>query len=267
MIPARNEQTNLYKTLLSLFEQTVKPSQVVLVNDNSIDNTREVGQSFGCNVIDYPFNHKENWVGSFKLAAILNEGFKALDSDLDYIMILGADHILPKNYIEKITDRMNVSDSIVIASGMILGEWSTTPRGSGRIIKAHYWKKIGSCYPMNYGYEGYALYKALSLGYEIKYYSDIHTTTQRKTGNTYKPSMSYNYGKAMQALGYTSSYALGRCFVNTKRKGLKHGIAMLKGYRSNHVTPYEKELVDFVKESHKLNRSHIKRLFTYLVKS
>jgi hypothetical protein len=83
---------------------------------------------------------------------------------------------------------------------------------------------------MNWGYESYILYKALQLGFEIEVFADIHTSVSRETTTNYNPKMFFNYGKAMQALGYSNLYTIGRCFVISKRKGIRSGLSMYKGY-------------------------------------
>jgi ubiquinone/menaquinone biosynthesis C-methylase UbiE len=181
-------------------------------------------------------------------------------------MILGADHLLPNNYIETMINRMESRPKLVIASGKIDNEWIVSPRGSGRLIKTSFFKKVGSVYPINWGFESYILYKALQLGYEIDVFADVLTETQRPTSTNYKPKMFYNHGKAMQALGYPPMYAVGRCLVISKRKGVSNGIAMYKGFLSNHVKHYEKELRDHIKQTHKTKLYHLNRLLTYIFK-
>jgi len=174
IIPARNEQDYLKKTLTSLSNQTHTPAQVIVVNDNSIDETRNIALEFGCEVLDFPYKH-ESWLGDYKLASVRNLGIVMLDKDLDYILMIDADHILPHDYIETMINKMESKPKVVIASGKIDGEWIVSPRGSGRMIKMFYWKKIGSVYPMNYGFDSYILFKAMQLGYEIEVYPEIIT--------------------------------------------------------------------------------------------
>ena len=101
VIPARNEGKHIGNTLAHLFNQTIKPKQVVVVNDYSTDNTKEIAQSKGAQVVDFPFTHP-NWVTTPDLAKVLNLGLEQINpDDFDYTMILGSDHLLPKDYIEQ----------------------------------------------------------------------------------------------------------------------------------------------------------------------
>ena len=52
VIPSHNEETLISLTLQSLVEQTVLPTRIVVVNDNSTDNTKAIVTAF---VSKYPF--------------------------------------------------------------------------------------------------------------------------------------------------------------------------------------------------------------------
>lgn len=62
IIPARDEEVNLPHLLASLQAQTVKPGEIIVVNDASSDRTRETAESFGVRVIDNP-PVPEGWTG------------------------------------------------------------------------------------------------------------------------------------------------------------------------------------------------------------
>ena len=51
IIPARNEERNLPHLLGSLMEQTVRPHEIIVVDDLSEDRTREIAESYGVTVI------------------------------------------------------------------------------------------------------------------------------------------------------------------------------------------------------------------------
>ena len=246
VIIARNEAKNIYDTLNALFQQTMPLKQIILVDDNSIDDTVKIANTFDITILNFPEIH-DNWVTRPELAKIFNYGLAKLDiDDLDFVSIVGADHILSNDYFEQIIERMMIDDSVV-ASGAIQGEIATAPRGSGRVIKKDYWKKIGSQLPVNYGYETYVYVKAMQLGFNVSYYDDIITKTSRKTAITYKPIMFYHYGYAMRALGYPFLHTFLRSILLLKRgKGLKSFGLFLKGYFSNKDTFYEDSLRNFI---------------------
>ncbi|QPC46539.1 glycosyltransferase [Mangrovibacillus cuniculi] len=61
LIPARNEQHNLITLLPTVLGQELV-KEVIVINDQSTDKTREVAESFGATVIDTP-PLPQNWMG------------------------------------------------------------------------------------------------------------------------------------------------------------------------------------------------------------
>ena len=54
IIPARNEQENIEKVILSIKNQLIQPLEVIVVDDSSTDRTKEIALRNGANVIDNP---------------------------------------------------------------------------------------------------------------------------------------------------------------------------------------------------------------------
>ena len=261
VIPALNEEKSIGESIASLQNQILTPYRIIVVNDGSTDATEEIVKSFsGVEII----NRKphESYVGKKELATTFNAGLEKLrdDSNCNYIMILGSDIILPNDYLLKITKRMTENPNIVISSGMIEGEYSIAPRGAGRVVKYEFWKVLGLTYPVNYGFEGYLVLKAKSLGYEVETYNDLTMTTKRKTGQRYDSNLYFYYGLGIKALGYTIPYALGRIIIFGK-KTPKGGLKMLQGFLSNYDQLYELELRQYVKQTQRNNLIHIDRNF------
>ena len=237
IIPARNESKFIRSTLKALIEQTLKPYRIIVVNDGSNDNTHEIAAQNGAEVIDL-VDRGFRATGKPVLAHVLNKGIQAIANDeCNYILILGADHLLPPNYISKLIDLMEDNLGIVIASGTIEGESQRdkAPRGSGRIVRFDFWNQIGLQYPTHFGYESYIIYKALADRHEVRVLRDLVSWSQRPTGKTtdYR-----SYGKAMKALGYHPVYAIGRSLLAFGRTP-KGSIQMLLGYLSSNIEKYD----------------------------
>ena len=221
IIVARNEEKLLPKTLDSLVNQTLKLHKIILVDDGSIDRTAEIAKKYGCIVVRLPY-HEESYVGRPELAERFNRGLELIDEE-DYVLIMGADHVLPKNYVEEIVKKMEADPSLVIAGGHIKGEFydETAVRGSGRVVRVSFWKKVnGLRYPVCWGWESWLIFKAMQLGYKVRCFREITSIVLRKTSLR---KAGY-YGKAMYALGYHWKYALGRSlitFIHSPREGLK----------------------------------------------
>ncbi len=246
LIPARNEEKIISNTINSLLLQELKPKKIIVVNDGSNDNTSQIASSLGCDVIDLPYDGIQG-LDELKMANVYNLGLKNLNSNFDYVMELSADHILPSNYISQIVNEMEKKPNLVISSGKIENEQnqnSLIPRGSGRLVKAQFYKELGLNWPKKYGAESYFVYKAWELGYETKVFDIL--TKARKTGTNYSLSTFVNIGKACKALGYNPFYAIGT-FVNRSIKfgNAKIFFSCLKGWLSK-VEPYDENLRKFI---------------------
>jgi glycosyltransferase involved in cell wall biosynthesis len=268
VIIARNEEKNISKTLECILKQKLKPYRIIVVNDGSTDKTDETISKFDSIEIINQSIRQESFLAKKELAETFNIGLKKLKNDLQcqYVWLSGSDVLYSENYLKDIVSRMEKDPNLVIASGTIENEFSIEPRGSGRIIKCDFWRKIGFCYPQNYGFEGYLLLKANSLGYKTINFQDIVSTTQRKTGFNFNPKKYYFYGLGYKALGYTPFYVLGKSLLFSK-KSPKGAFYILKGFFSRYDDLYEKELRDYVhkiQSNGKFKFNLIKRFFKIL---
>jgi len=267
IMPARNEENFIGKTLAALFDQHTRPSKVIVVNDGSTDRTADIASAAGAEVVDMP-DRGYNVQGMPVLAGVINRGLQQLQArgygnDGDYVLILGADHVLPPNYITAVLDAMAADRKLALCSGVIAGERSIVPRGSGRVVRADFWQSIGFRYPENYGFETYLVLKAQQQGYKVKVLRDLVTQTLRKTGRNYKKSVYISYGKSLRALGYSRLYSAARIGL-VSIKNPKGGFYMLQGYMSGDVQVYDPELRSFLSS---IQHKRIKRYVTNPVKA
>ena len=226
VVSARNEAKRLAYTLDSLFNQAVKPLEVIVVDDGSTDATAQVASKFNCKVIKLPF-HSDSYVGRPELATRFNVGLSEVSGKADYVLVMGADSILPKNYLDCLLLELQLNSSLKIVSGCIVGEDfdSVHPRGSGRLVDAKWWRELnGLQYPVVWGWEVWLQYKALSLGYEAKSCRHLMFRVSRESNMSLKQV--WYHGYSMNALGYFWLYALARCIS----RGPKYGKAMFIGW-------------------------------------
>lgn len=222
---ARNEEPFLQKSVGSWRDQTLKPDKIILVNDGSTDRTGEVARALGCDVVDLPPH--ESLLGRPELANTVNSGLARVSGSADYVVLMGSDHAIPPDYLERLIGRMEADKSIAAASGGILKEAQDTsvPRNSGFAVRAEAWRKLnGMRYPLVWGYELWLLYALNAAGYKTVLFPDITSDIMRST-----KLKGANDGKAMYALGYDWKYALGRVAVNLPHQPL-NSVRMLFGY-------------------------------------
>ena len=262
LIPARNEENNIKKTLESINNQTIKPNSIIVVNDNSVDNTEKIATSTGAKVVNFPYQHK-NWVINGKLGIVFSFGMNFFNKNNSHFVILGADHVLPENYVEEIIKNMK-TDNVDLASGIIENEITNSPRGSGRIFTKRAMDCIEWKYQPNLGFETYALFKIQSENMKTSVYP-ILTKTQRPTGTNYNSKKFYHMGFSYKALGYTSFYGIGRSLTITKKFGMYNGLMFSLGFFSNHKIRYNKKICEQCKNNLKYSWidliNHSKQLF------
>lgn len=245
VIAARNEESYIEKTLQHLLNQTLKPDEIIVVNDGSTDKTAEIARKYNAFVISL---HDRGYgvVGSPVLLKVRNIGLAVLNKrgGFDYVMVLDADHILPRRYLATIISRMEKNPSLVITSGRFLLEkfYPDAPIESGRTYRFKFLRDIGF-FPINYAGEDYPLFKALKMGYKISCFKDLVTWQQRPIKLSRKKL--YYLGKGMRALGYDPLYFIGK-FIFMFLKSLKGAIGMLSGYISSGVQKYP-DLQEFTK--------------------
>ena len=203
VIPARNEEKYIGRTLESLCNQSLLPKRIIVVDDGSSDKTSDIVKKYTKFVVHLqPHNHSLRTTPG--LSSVLNSGLLNVRKDADYIMILGADHILCSQYAEKLVYAMQSDPKIAITGGLIHNEPNDTPRGSGRLIRKSFWDIKNCQYPNNYGYESWIIFYAKYIGYKVKVIKDAHSFLQRKSGIPKNRPISF------KALGYWWPYVLYR---------------------------------------------------------
>ncbi len=98
IIPARNEEKNLPKLLSLLSKSSLKPHEVIVVDDNSSDRTNQIAMGFeGLKVVKLDSDPPFGWVG--KSWSIWN-GY--LNSSGDFLLFLDADVEPGKDLIKRL---------------------------------------------------------------------------------------------------------------------------------------------------------------------
>lgn len=120
IIPIFNEQDFIKKSVESLIGQTTKPAEVIYVNDNSTDNSKNIIKNLiksheWIRLIDR--ESVQEHVPGAKVVEAFNFGLKHLKTKFDIICKFDGDIVLPKNYIEKIIEIFNKKQSIGIVGG------------------------------------------------------------------------------------------------------------------------------------------------------
>ena len=223
--------------------QTIKIHPIVVVDDGSIDATPTIAVEKGCELVQLPY-HVESYVAMPEMANVCNAGLEHIKTHgiPDFIIQMGADHILSYDYVESIISKMG--NPVKIASGATQFKRinRNTPWGSGRIIDAKLWNEInGMKYPVAWGYESWIIYKVRSMGYEVRRYDEIPSSTRKIRMN---PDKAFKWGKCSYALGCSLPFALS--------KALTYGfnsIYYMKGYFARARVDKHEDIAKFVRKN------------------
>lgn len=215
VIPAHNEETFIGLTLQSLVSQTVLPSKVVVVNDNSTDKTEKIVLEFGKkNPFISVVNKTSDAIhmpGS-KVIQAFQKGFEILDTNYDIIVKIDGDLIFPPNYFETIIKHFESDDKIGMAGGFCYieknGEWILENltnkdhiRGALKAYRAATFQQIGGLKPAM-GWD--TVDELLCKYYDWKIVTDesLQVKHLKPTGANYNKTARYKQGEAFYTLGY-----------------------------------------------------------------
>ena len=215
VIPAHNEEQFIALTLDSLISQTLLPSKIVIVNDNSTDSTAEI-------VLAYAKNHPFITLVEKKSSAIhlpgskviqaFNTGLESVDANYDIIMKADADLIFPNNYLETINKHFQSDTRIGMAGGFCYieknGEWILENltdkdhiRGALKAYRKETFQQIGGL-QAHMGWD--TVDELLCKFYNWKVVTDatLHVKHLKPTGANYNKTARYKQGEAFYTLGY-----------------------------------------------------------------
>ena len=215
VIPSYNEEAFIALTLKSLVSQTVLPSKIVVVNDNSTDKTAEIVLAFAKEnpYISLVNKTSENiHLPGSKVIQAFQKGFETLDENYDFIVKLDADLIFPSNYFETIIKHFQSDSKIGMVGGFCYiersGNWILENltdkdhiRGALKAYRKETFQQIGGLKPAM-GWD--TVDELLCKYYDWKVVTDesLHVKHLKPTGANYNKTARYKQGEAFYTLGY-----------------------------------------------------------------
>lgn len=202
-------------TLQSLVDQTVQPTKVIVVNDNSTDSTADIITQF---------SQKHPWIqlvnkqssavhlpGS-KVIQAFHEGEKHIDDQYDILVKIDADLIFPSNYFETIIRHFQSDEKIGMVGGFCYIEKNGSfvlenltdkdhIRGALKAYRKAAFKQIGGLKPAM-GWD--TVDELLCKFYNWKVVTDesLHVKHLKPTGANYNKAARYKQGESFYTLGY-----------------------------------------------------------------
>lgn len=240
VIPAHNEADCIALTLQSLANQTLLPKQVVVVNDNSSDETQAIVSALE---LKYSWltllnskSSNQHLPGS-KIINAFYKGFDTLDDDYDVICKFDADLIFPKHYLEQLAFHFKTDDQLGIAAGFCYiqkeQQWILENltrkdhiRGALKAYRKQCFIEIGKLKP-SMGWD--TVDELLAKFYNWKLLTDetLRVKHLKPTGASYNKASKHLQGEAM----YKMRYGFGITLISAlKLASKKKSITLFKDY-------------------------------------
>lgn len=236
IIPAHNEAAFLGDTLESLSRQSLPPSRLVVVDDQSTDRTAEIASKYAHN---FPYisvirnlSSEAHLPGSKVINAFQN-GLEALDDNYDIICKFDADLIFPENYLETISTHFSTKPTAGMVGGHCYinenNHWileSLTDkdhiRGALKAYRKKCFQDIGGL-RASMGWDTADELLAQFHGWEIVTDFSLQVKHLRPTGLTYNKEAKWKQGEAFYKLRYgliITTIASVKLALKKKKPGL-----------------------------------------------
>ncbi len=255
VISAHNEQDSIARTLDSLVNQTLLPSRLVMVNDNSTDKTQEIVKAY---TEKHPWISLVNSTSSNKHlpgSKIINafyKGFETLDDDYDIICKFDADLIFPNNYLEILSNHFKSEPKLGMVAGLCYieknKEWvleSLTRkdhiRGALKAYRKECFLQIGKLKP-SMGWDTVDELLAKYYGWNIFTDETLHVNHLKPTGKDYHKTSKFLQGEAMYKMRYGFTITL----ISAMKLAYKKGSFFLFLDYMNGYFRAKKEKLDFL---------------------
>jgi glycosyltransferase involved in cell wall biosynthesis len=249
--PVRDEEKHIEATIESVRQQSLLPSEWVIVDDGSTDRTGKIIDRYAAQYSWIHVIHRENRGFRKSGGGVMEafyEGYKALDSsDWDFIVKLDGDLSFDHDYFENCFEYFRRDPELGIGGGQIYHDVCGTlkvevnprfhVRGATKIYRRSCWKAIGGLWPAP-GWDTIDEVKANMLGWKTYAFSDLCLLHHRFTGSEEGLLRDrVKHGVACYVSGYHPLYILASSVLRAAQKPYIVGSAailygFLKGYLS-----------------------------------
>jgi glycosyltransferase involved in cell wall biosynthesis len=217
ILPVFNEEKFLEKCLTSLARQTLKPTQVIIVDDGSTDSSPQILKKFAFPVLTLPVQ-KSAMIE--RVPYVLRKGSKLLDDDFDYVGVLDADTVLEPAYYAKLVAKLQSYKGLGIAGGKLIGQPDTGRilglipyvYGCNRLYTRKCWFNLNGGKVMKPvpTWDTYHNIYAQMLGFKAVRFDEIKSWALRPAGL----GKDFNKGYQSYQLGYYGLFLFGRALKN-----------------------------------------------------
>jgi glycosyltransferase involved in cell wall biosynthesis len=215
IIPCYNEALFLEKTLKSIVNQTVTPSQLIIVDDNSTDETPSIIKIYADQfswIIGVHKNSENIHLPGSKVIQAFQFGFQYITTSYDIIVKADADLIFPLNYFETILNHFKNDEKIGMAGGFAYieknNDWILENltdkdhiRGAFKAYRKECFEAIGGLKPAM-GWDTVDELLCRFYNWKIKTDATLHVKHLKPTGLQYNKKARFKQGEAFYSIGY-----------------------------------------------------------------
>ncbi len=244
VIPAHNEVDSILLTLESLVNQTLSPKKILVVNDNSTDDTEKLVSAFAskhANIALVNNQSSEEHLPGTKIINAFYKGYEVLDEDYDVICKFDADLVFPSNYLEVLTNHFKQDQQVGMAAGFCYikknEEWVIEGltnkdhiRGALKAYRKNCFLQIGML-KRSMGWD--TIDELLAQFYDWKIVTDesLHVKHLKPTGLNYAKGSKFLQGEALYKLRFGFPLAfLSSLKLAYKKRSLKLFFNYIIGY-------------------------------------
>lgn len=241
--PAHNEAVFLPQVIKAVASQTVRPLVWLVLDDRSTDRTWEVlekaaphheflkpikvsgppGRRVGANVVH-----------------LFNQGWARLDREVDFLVKMDADVVLPPHYFATLLARFRAEPRLGLASGKTYtwqkGAWvleriaDTHVTGACKTYRLTCLKEMGGLIPI-LGWDVLDVVQARRLGWQTRSYPDLPLFHLRLTGSAQgMVRANLSYGRSYYAMRAHPLFVLAKAVYRALERPFGLGLLILAGY-------------------------------------
>ena len=215
IIPAHNEEAFIGKTLESIVNQQTTPTKVIVVNDNSTDQTQRIVETFCKNHSFIQLINNKSSTQHLPGQKIINAfytGYNSISQPYDIISKMDADLIFPSNYFKEINQAFEENKTIGICGGTAEieknGKWILEKvahkdhvRGGLKSYRKECFETIGGLKP-SMGWDTVDELLALYNKWEVKVLHHLAVKHLKLTTENYKAINAKNQAIAFYKMDY-----------------------------------------------------------------
>jgi glycosyltransferase involved in cell wall biosynthesis len=265
--PAHNESSKLPRVIRSVTSQSILPLKWIIIDDRSVDDTWSVLQDAA---------KKYNFIKPIKISGdsdrkvganvvrVFNKGLAVLSDDVDYLVKMDADVVLPADYFYRIIELMHQNPNLGMASGKTYVKqqhnWSlermpdTHVPGPCKTYRMSCFKDIDGLIPL-LGWDIMDGAKARMKGWKTASYRDIpiyHLRQASSAKGMFRGRL--RTGLAMYTIRAHPLFVLAKAFHRSFEKPYFSGMLIPIGYFGSFFTKAKRvkdtELARFVRREH-----------------